>query len=82
MIELQDGILVNPELIQCVEKFYLADKVEGQYGLQLHFIRGRENYYFATREKRDEAYRKLYNATAGIRLTNTVTTSEERHWDL
>ena len=82
MIEIKDGILVNPDLIQCIEKFYLDDKVEDQYGLQLHFIRGYENYYFATKKERDEAYSKLYNATTGIRLTNTVTTSEERHWDL
>ena len=82
MIEIQTGILVNPDLIQCVEKFYLGDKAEGQYGLQLHFIRGRENYYFTTEKERNEAYSKLYNATTGIRLTNKVTTSEERHWDL
>ena len=82
MIEIQDGTLVNPDLIQGVDKFYLDNKTEDQYGLQLHFIRGYENYYFATEKERDEAYRKLYNATTGVRLTNTVTTSAERHWDL
>lgn len=81
MIEIQDGILVNPELIQCVEKFYLADKVEGQYGLQLHFIRGRENYYFANEKERNGAYSKIYNANKSVHLTSTVKTSAERHWD-
>ena len=79
MIEVKEGILVNPDLIQCVEKFYLDDKVEERYGLQLHFIRGYDNYYFATEDARDDVYRKIYNATKRVSMTNTVTTTHERH---
>ena len=82
MIEIKDGTLVNPDLIQCVDKFYLDNKTKDQYGLQLHFIRGYENYYFATEKERDAAYSKIYNTTMRVSMTNTVTTSAERHWDL
>ena len=81
MLEIREGLLINPELIQYAEKFYLEDRTDGQYGLQLHFIRGYNNFYFSTKKERDEAYSKIYNANKSVHLTNTVKTSAERNWD-
>ena len=92
MIEVKEGTIVNPNLVTKVRKTRIEDK-RGQlisYGLEIsyNFSVGYEvhphsdTFHYDSEKERDRIYSLFYNATARVSMTNTVKTSEERHWDL
>jgi hypothetical protein len=92
MIEVKEGTVVNPNLVTKVRKTRIEDK-RGQlvsYGLEISYNFSlsdyrhsySETFHYGSEKERDRIYSLFYNATARVSMTNTIKTSEERHWDL
>lgn len=93
MVEIKDGVLINPDSVAYIMKRDLTNLENGDiigFGLDIYFnifdtrtlnlfIR---NFNYNDPAERDRIFNLLRNETKAVRLTNKVTTSEERHWDL
>ncbi len=82
MIEVKPGVLFNPNLILCVK---MDSELKNRLTITYY---GRDNsleiqcYYYDSKTELVRIYEKFLNSTQRVYMTNTVTTSEERHWDL
>jgi len=93
MIEVQEGILVNPDMAAIVAKkdirlestnevvFYTLEITYSTMATGYQSLHT-ETFKYKTKEERDKIYSLFYNATKRVFMTSKVTTSPERHWDL
>lgn len=93
MIEVQEGILINPDMAAMVAKkdirlestnevvFYTLEITYSTMATGYQSLHT-ETFKYKTEEERDKIYRLFYNATKKVSMANTVTTTHERHWDL
>ena len=93
MVEIKDGVLINPDSVAYIMKRDLISPENGDvigFGIDIYFntfnpntlnlfIR---NFNYNDPAERDRIYNLLRNETKAVRLTNTVTTAVKRNWDL
>ena len=92
MIEVKPGVIVNPNLVTKVRKTEIKNKhdeficygIEVSYNFSLSDYRHSysETFHYDSEKERDEIYSRFYNAMQRVYIANTVTTSDEKYWDL